>query len=38
MLNKEKTRQKEGRRYFAGGKESREAQVVKSGDGYRLRG
>ncbi len=38
MLNKEKSRQKEGQRYFAGGKEPREAQVVKSGDGYRLRG
>jgi len=39
MLNKEKTRQKEGQRYFASpGGAAREAQVVRSGGGYVLRG
>lgn len=39
MLNKEKMRQKENRRYFAGGGNSvsREAQVAKTADGYALR-
>lgn len=39
MLNKEKTRQKEGRRYFAApGGQAREAQVARTANGYRLRG
>jgi len=39
MLNKEKTRQKEGRRYFASpGGQANQAQVVRTSDGYRLRG
>lgn len=39
MLNKEKTRQKEGRRYFASpGGNARAAQVVQTSGGYRLRG
>ena len=39
MLNKEKTRQKEGRRYFASpGGDARPAQVARTSDGYRLRG
>lgn len=39
MLNKEKTRQKEGRRFFAApGGQAREAQVARTSGGYRLRG
>lgn len=39
MLNKEKTRQKEGRRYFASpGGDARASQVVRTSGGYRLRG
>lgn len=39
MLGKEKTRQKEGRRYFASpGGDARPAQVVRTSGGYRLRG
>jgi len=39
MLNKEKTRQKEGRRYFASpGGDARQAQVARTSDGYCLRG
>lgn len=39
MMNKEKARQKENRRYFFQGTESaREQQVVKTASGYKLRG